>query len=82
MLDIFAVQAFVDRAASAGFGATPDQIDEDVALQYVFLLVGQLESGMIDDLDAVVLIRIVRSRNHDAGGERPGSRRRARCRVW
>src|SRR6185312_6103344 len=30
------------------------------------------ESGMIEDLDAVVLIRIVRSRDHDAGSERSG----------
>ena len=35
----------------------------------VLLLIGQLEAGMIDDLDAVVLIRIVRGGDHDAGGE-------------
>ena len=43
-------------------------------LENMFLLVRQLESGMIDDLDAVIAIRIVRRRNHDAGRKRSGAR--------
>ena len=35
----------------------------------VLLLIGQLETGMIDDFDAVVLVWIVRGGDHDSGGE-------------
>jgi len=74
VFDVFAVQAFVNfqmrrLAAHARF-----QKSEYVALEHVFVFVRQLESGMIDDLDAVVAIRIVGRRYHDSGRERAGAR--------
>ena len=41
-----------------------------MSLEHMLLLIRQLEAGMIDDLDAVVLVRIVRRGNHHASGER------------
>ena len=40
----------------------------------MLFVVGQLEAGVAEDLDAVVAIGIVRGGNHDAGGEAIGAR--------
>src|ERR1700730_1214298 len=47
---------------------------EYVALESMLLLIRQLEAGMIEDLDTVVLVRIMRGRDHHAGGERARAR--------
>ena len=55
---------------------------EDMRFQQVFLRVRKLESGMIENLDAVVVIRIVGGRNHHSRRKRTRARhvRQPRCR--
>ncbi len=47
---------------------------EDFLFDEVFFGIGQLEAVVAEDLQAVVLVGIVRSRDHDAGDERTGAR--------
>jgi hypothetical protein len=47
---------------------------ENIPFNGVLLLVRKFEAGVAHHLDAVVLVRIMRSRDHHAGGERAGTR--------
>src|ERR1700686_2319026 len=72
MIEICAVQTLIyDQRLGIGRGPRL-QPAEDLFLECVFLFIGKLETGMIDDLDAVVAVRIVRSGDHNARREWPG----------
>ena len=72
VVHILAVQSFVDRQGFRRRMHTLLGEREDVPLQFVFLLIGQFQPGMVDNLDTVIAIGIVRSGDHDARGKGTG----------
>ena len=75
MFDVLAIQSFIHRQTAWATAGAPDfEKREQILLEDVLLFIRQLESRMIDDLDPVVAIRIVRRRNHHARRERSGAR--------
>ena len=81
MFDIFAIQALVDRQ-SVIWGPPRPFEREDVALQHVLLLIRQLESGMIDDLDAVVADTDCATPKSSRPPRTARCASRAQCREW
>ena len=47
---------------------------EDFPLDAVFFRIGQLETAVVENLDPIIAIRVVRRGNHDARGEGSAAR--------
>ena len=59
------VEDVVDRADTGAHGTLPVPLGLGEGLDLVFQVVGQLEAVPAEELDAVVLRRVVRRRDHD-----------------
>jgi hypothetical protein len=73
VLEVLPVQVLI-HAICAGAGATPRSSSRKISCSMGALRVRQFEAAVGENLDAVVLVRIVRGRDHHAGHERPGAR--------
>ena len=71
VIHVGAVQARVYRERRGRRVSSLGEKRKDLFLEQLFLFVRQLIARMTDQLDAVVLIRIVRRRNHHSRRERP-----------
>ena len=84
VIDIALIQArihgqrFWSGLDRASFSSKP----KDLLLDIVLLVIRQLETGVSENLDAVVLKGIVRRRNHDAGHEVVGAREVGNRPAW
>src|SRR5579863_255118 len=82
MIYVFSVQALIHGKQCRHGWASAFEPFENVALQQMLLLIWKFKTGMIDNLDAIIPVRVVGGGNHYSGCERTraGDIRDTRCR--